>query len=71
MCDGRLVHADVVLLAELLELPAGKLGPIVGNDGIWYPEPVDDVIEERYGLLCPEVCDWAHLDAFGELIYGD
>jgi hypothetical protein len=47
------------------------LGPIVGNDGIWYPEPVDDVIEERYGLLCPEVCDWAHLDAFGELIYGD
>jgi hypothetical protein len=32
---------------------------------------VDDVGEERYGLLCPEVCDWAHLDPFGELIYGD
>jgi hypothetical protein len=22
-------------------------------------------------LLCPEVCDWVHLDAFRELVYGD
>jgi hypothetical protein len=58
MCDNRPIYADVVLVAELQELPAGELGPIVGGDGIRHPEPVDDVSEERYGLLCPEVCDW-------------
>jgi hypothetical protein len=37
MCDGRPVHADVVLVAELQELSASKLGPVVGDDGIPYP----------------------------------
>jgi hypothetical protein len=58
MCDGRPIHADVVFVAKLQELPAGKLGPFVGDDGIWHSEPVDDVSEERHDLLCPEVCDW-------------
>jgi hypothetical protein len=71
MFDSRLVHADVMFVAELQELSVGKLGPIVGDDGIRYPEPVDDVGEERYGLLCPEVSDRAHLDPFGGLIYDD
>jgi hypothetical protein len=22
-------------------------------------------------LLCPEVCDWAHLNPFRKLVYGD
>jgi hypothetical protein len=47
------------------------LGPVVGDDGIRYPEPVDDVSEERHGLFRPEVRDWACLDPFGELIHGD
>jgi hypothetical protein len=46
MCNGHPVHADVVFVAELQELPASKLGPIVGDDGIRYPEPVDDVSKE-------------------------
>jgi hypothetical protein len=46
MCDGRPVHVDVVLVTKLQELPVDKLGPIVGDDGIRYPEPVDDVSEE-------------------------
>jgi hypothetical protein len=71
MCDSRPIHTDVVLIAELWELPAGELGPIVGDDGIRHPKPVDDVNEERYDLLCPEVCDWAHLDPFRKLVYGD
>jgi hypothetical protein len=61
----------VVLATKLQEFSTGKLGPVVGDDGIRHPEPVDDVGEERYGLLCLEVCDWAHLDPFGDLIYGD
>jgi hypothetical protein len=46
MCDDRPVHADVVFVAKLQELPAGKLGPVVGDDGIWHSKPVDDVNEE-------------------------
>jgi hypothetical protein len=32
---------------------------------------VDDVGEECHHLLCPEICYWAHLDPFGEFVYGD
>jgi hypothetical protein len=46
MCDNRPIHADVVLVAELQELPVSKLRPIVGDDGVRHPEPVDDVSEE-------------------------
>jgi hypothetical protein len=69
MCDGRPVHADVVFVLELQELHAGKLGPVVGDDGIRYPEPMDDVSKERYGLLRPEVSDWALLDPLGKFVY--
>jgi hypothetical protein len=41
---------------------------VVGDDRVGHPEPVDDVGEECHGLLCPEICDWAHLDPLGELI---
>jgi hypothetical protein len=71
MCDGRPVRTDVVLVAELQELSAGKLGPVVSDDGIRYPEPVDDVSEERHGLFRPEVRDWACLDLLGEFIHGN
>jgi hypothetical protein len=71
MCDSCPIHADVKLVAELQELPAGKLRPVVGDDGIRHPEPVDDVSEERHGLLRPEIRDKAHLNPLGELIDGD
>jgi hypothetical protein len=61
----------VVLVTKLQELLARELGPVVGDDGVGYPEPVDDVGEERHGLLCPEICSWLHLNPFGELIYGN
>jgi hypothetical protein len=32
MFDSCPIHADVMLVAELQELLAGKLGPIVGDD---------------------------------------
>jgi hypothetical protein len=71
MCDSRPIYADVVLVAKLQELPTIELGPVFGDDRIGDPEPVDDVGEEYYGLLCPEICDWAHLDPLGELINSD
>jgi hypothetical protein len=71
MCDDRPVHADVVVVAKLQEFPAGKLGAIVGDDGVRHSKPVDDVRKEGYSLLCPEVHDWACLDPLGEFVHGD
>jgi hypothetical protein len=53
MRHGRPIDADVELVAELQELSARELGPVVGDDGVRDPEPVDDVGEERHGLLRP------------------
>jgi hypothetical protein len=61
----------VKLVAELQELPAGELGPVVGDYGVRHPKLVDDVSEERHGLLCPEVRDRAHLDPLGKLVDGN
>jgi hypothetical protein len=68
---GCPVHADVEFVAELQELPSRELGHVVGDDGVGHSKAVDDVGEERHGLLCPEICNGAHLDPFGELIYGN
>jgi hypothetical protein len=46
MCNSHPIHADVVLVTELQELPTSELGPIIGDDGIRHPELVDDVSEE-------------------------
>jgi hypothetical protein len=59
------------LVAELQELSAHELGPVVGDDGVGHSKPVDDVGEERYGLLCPEIHDGAHLNPLGKLVYGN
>jgi hypothetical protein len=61
----------VELVAELQELSARELGPIVGDDGVGHSKPVNDVGEECYGLLHPEICDRAHLDPFEEFVDGN
>jgi hypothetical protein len=71
MCDGCPIHADVVFVAKFQEFSAGKLGVVVGDDGVRHSEPVDDVGEEGHGLLCPEVRDWACLNPLGEFVHGD
>jgi hypothetical protein len=47
------------------------LRPVVSDDGIRHPEPVDDVGEERHVLLRPKICDRARLDPLGKFIDGD
>jgi hypothetical protein len=46
MCNGCSVHTDVVVVAKLQELSAGKLGAIVGDDGVRHSKLVDDVSEK-------------------------
>ena len=43
---GRPGHTDVVVVAECQEFLAGELRPVVDDDGVWNPEPMDDVSEE-------------------------
>jgi hypothetical protein len=41
----------LVVVAELQERFAGELGGVVGDDGVQNSKPVDDVGEERHGLI--------------------
>jgi hypothetical protein len=61
----------VVVVAKLQEFSIGKLGDIVGDDGVRQSKPVDDVCENGHGLLCPKICDWACLDPLGEFVHGN
>jgi hypothetical protein len=51
---GGPVHLDVVILAEVQELSASALGVVIGDDGVWDPEAMDDVGEERHRLFGPD-----------------
>ena len=63
-------HTDVVVVVERQELVAGELCPIVSDDGVWNPEPMDDISEEQYRLLGFDLSDRTSLDPLGELVNG-
>jgi hypothetical protein len=45
----------MVVLVEVQELSASELGVVVSDDGVWDPEAMDDVGEERHRLFGPDV----------------
>ena len=57
-----------MVVVERQELVAGELCPIVSDDGVWNPEPVDDISEEQHRLLGFDSIDRTSLDPLGELI---
>ena len=61
-------HTDVVVVAERQELVVSELCPIVSDDGVWNPEPMDDISEEQHCLLGFDSSDRTSLDPLGELI---
>jgi hypothetical protein len=71
MSYGGPVHPDVVILAKIQEFFAGELGAVVGDDGVWDPEAMDDVGEERHRLLGPDAVQGSDLDPLGEFVDGD
>ena len=68
MSYGRPDHTDVVVVVERQELVAGELCPIVSDDGVWNPEPMEDVSEEQHRLVGLDSIDRTSLDPLGELI---
>ena len=63
---GQLGHTDVVVVAERQEFLAGELCPIIGDDGVRNPKPMDDVSEEHHRLLGLDSIDQTSLDPLGE-----
>jgi hypothetical protein len=61
----------VVVVAEVQELFSGELRAIVGDDGVWDPESMDDVGEERHRLLGSNDGQGSDLDPLGEFVDGD
>jgi len=61
---------DVMTVTEVQEFFARELGAIVGDDDVGYPKPVDDVGEEKDGLLGVDVRDGSSHCPFGEFVDG-
>jgi len=59
-----------MLVAEVQELFAGELSVVVSDDDVGDPKPVDDVSEEKDGLLGADVGDGSSLDPFEEFVDG-
>ena len=57
-------------VTEAQELFAGELSAVVGDDDVGNPKPVDDVGEEKDGLLRADIRDGSSLDPFGEFVDG-
>jgi hypothetical protein len=71
MRHGCPFHADVEFVVELQEFSTRELGPVVGDDRVGHSKAVEDVGEERHGLLRPEVRNGAHLHPLGKLVDGN
>jgi len=57
-------------ITEVQELFVGELGAVVSDDDVGYPEPVDNISEEKDGLLRANVRDGSSLNPFGEFVDG-
>jgi hypothetical protein len=62
VCHGCPIHADMVIITETEELFASELRAVVGDDGVWDPEAVNDVGKEEHRLLRLDLRDWPSLD---------
>ena len=68
---GSPINADVVVITESKEFLPRELCAVVGYDGVWDPESVDDVREEQHGLLGFDHGDRSSLYPLRELVHSD
>ena len=71
VCYGSPINVDVVVVVEPKEFLPRELCAVVGYDGVWDPESVDDVREEQHGLLGFDHDDRLSLYPLRELVHGD
>jgi hypothetical protein len=71
MSNRCIADLDAKVLTVSLKCPAGKLGPIVSDDSVWDPKPIDDRLDELDDRL---FIDFDHRGRFwplGEFVNGD
>ena len=68
MSDRGPIGPDPVPFRKLLEVFARKVGSVVGDDGIWHTESINNVQEELDGFLGINCSDRLGLYPFGELV---
>jgi hypothetical protein len=61
----------VVVDTETQEILYCELCVVVCDNGVWDPEVMDDIIEERCRLLGLDVGEGSDLDPLGKLVDGD
>ena len=71
MCHGGPINTDVVFIAESEELLSGELRAVVRDNGVRDSKAMDDVKEERHGLLRLDYGDQSSLYPLCKLVYGD
>ena len=71
MRDRYILNGYAPILVEILEVTADKCRTKVGDDTIWKPKPMDDVIEELRCFLCCRLDEWLVLDPLGEFVNSD
>jgi hypothetical protein len=61
----------MVIIVEIQELFAGELCNIVGNNGVWDPEAMNNINKEEHRLLRFNSRDRPSLNPLQELVDGD
>jgi hypothetical protein len=62
VCHGCPIHADTLIITETKELLDGELCAVVGDDGVWDPEAMNNVGKEEHCLLRLDFRDWPSLN---------
>jgi hypothetical protein len=58
VCHGCPIHMNMVIITEIKELFTSELCAIIGDDGVWDPEAMDNVGKEEHRLVRFDSCDW-------------
>jgi len=69
--DRYILNGYAPILAEILEVTAGKCRTKVGDDTVRQPKPMDDVVEELRCFLCYRLDERLVLDPLGEFVNSD
>ena len=71
MRDQYILNGYAPILVEIPEVTAGKCRTKVGDDTIWQPKPMDDVVEEFRCFLCCRLDERLVLDPLKEFVNSD
>jgi hypothetical protein len=62
VCHGYPINTDMVIVAKIKELFISELRVVVGDDGVWDPEAMNNIGEEEHRLLRLDSRDWPSLN---------